>query len=247
MLTDICVQLKNIVKVYGKVDKKSGNCRYACDGVDFFASKGSVVVLLGPNGAGKTTLMKIISGVQYQSSGSVSVCGLSDLNDIRKICGYVNEISSLDESLTVKETLYQESCIHGIDKKSVPTYVSRAVKDCQLEDVVAAKVSVLSKGYKQRVCLAKALCFDSKVLVLDEFSEGLDPSQIVSIRKLIKKLARDRVVILSTHHIDEALSLCDCVYIMDKGKICCSGSLDDILRKSGKKSLEDAFLYFTAR
>ncbi|HCA20539.1 MAG TPA: ABC transporter ATP-binding protein [Treponema sp.] len=233
--------LSSFSKRYGPEEKNG----WACREIDFEAEKGKITGLLGPNGAGKSTLIKTLCGIQYATSGNLCVCGLTDFTDIRRVTGYVPETPELEENLTVIETLRQESFLRGDSRQSTDAFLKSAMKMMDLSDVASKKIKALSKGYRQRVSLARAVSFDSKVLVLDEFSGGLDPAQIVKIRKSIKKLSADKIVILSTHHIEEAESLCDLIYIMDRGTVVAKGSVQEILKQSGRKNLEEAFLSLT--
>lgn len=212
----------------------------ACDEIDFIAKENSITGLLGPNGAGKSTLLKTICGEIYPTSGSVSVCGLELPQDIKKIIGFVPETPELESNLTVKETLLLEADLFSV--KDAVSSIEKAVKLCDLEDVLSCKIRTLSKGYRQRVNLAKAICIEPKVLVLDEFSAGLDPKQTVHLRKGIKELSKSTTVIFSTHHIEEAISLCDVIYIMNHGKIVAEGTAESISTKQGCRNLEDAYL-----
>ncbi len=242
MLKDNYVELKSFTKIY-KQGKKN---IYACENIDFKAQKGSITGLLGPNGAGKSTLLKALCGVHYATNGSINVCGFTDSADIREVCGYVPEFPILEANMTVQEVLLTQAALHKLDKKEAIENIKKASNILNLNDVLDAKVKTLSKGYKQRVSFAKALSFNPTVLVLDEFSAGLDPAQVVSLRKSIKHLAKDKIIILSTHRIEEAESLCDNVYILSQGKMVCSGTIKEITTLSKTSSLEQAFLKLTA-
>ncbi len=235
------IVIEAFTKIYGKgtVDKA------ACRDLDFSAKVGQVVGLLGPNGAGKSTLLKALCGFHYPSGGSVSVCGSSDFREIRQITGYVPEFPSLDKRLTVLETLYLEAKIHGVPESGLKKNIEKALHLAELEDVVDKKVGALSKGYAQRTSFAKAVCHDPCVLILDEFSGGLDPAQTAKMRKNIKKLSSDKIIIQSTHRIEEAEQLCDYLYIMDRGSFVARGSSAEIIRASGKRTLEEAFISLT--
>lgn len=239
-LTSGFVELENFCKEYEK------NVR-ACSGVDFYAKQGEVTGLLGPNGAGKSTLLKAVCGVHYATSGQVKVYGLTDAVEIRRITGFVPEYPELDPSLTVKEELYFNAELFGIKKDKQKALVEKAVDTCSLKDVFTVKISALSKGFRQRVSLAKALVIEPKVLVLDEFSGGLDPEQIVKIKKEILKLSKTSTVILSTHNIQETENLCSKIYIICEGKVSVSGSIKEILQKTGASSLEKAYLSLTSK
>ena len=157
--------------------------------VDFVAKSNSITGLLGPNGAGKSTILKTISGVIYPTDGTVKVCGFDDPAEIRKITGYVPEHPELEGNLTVKETLLLESGLY-CSGSDIESNVGFAVDFTGLNEVLNVKVKTLSKGFAQRLSLAKALCIDPKILILDEFSAGLDPKQIVELRNKIKKLSK---------------------------------------------------------
>ena len=204
------IQLENITKVYGK--------QKALENLTFTAEEGQILGLLGPNGAGKTTCMKIISCFMPQSSGNVSVYGMkpeSSSLEIRRILGYLPEHNPLYENMYVKEYLEFVAGIHDLKDKS--KYVEEAIEKTGLSLEQNKLISSLSKGYKQRVGIAQAIIHNPKVLILDEPISGLDPNQIIEIRELIKKLKEDKVVIFSSHILQEVESLCDKVVILDKG------------------------------
>lgn len=243
MLIDVSrgIEIKSLTKIYGKGSKE----KVACRNLDLAVEPNQVIGLLGPNGAGKSTLLKVICGFHYPSYGTISVCGTSDFRQIRAITGYVPEFPSLDKKLTVLETLFLEARLRGLEEDDIRKNVSKALKIAELEDVANQKVATLSKGYTQRTSFAKALCFDPKVLILDEFSGGLDPAQTVRMRKAVEKLSEGRIVIQSTHRIEEAQQLCQKIFVMNKGSIVAGGTIDQIVKSTGKKNLEEAFLFLT--
>ena len=251
MLTEKIIKTEKYTKVYKKADRDHGHDHsrdrqlFACRDVDFEAHEGSVTGLLGPNGAGKSTLIKALCGIIYPTSGKVCVYGDIALLKIRQKTGYVSETPDLDENLTVKEILYESSLCHGISRDRCQDLVKKASRICQVEDVLDKKVSALSKGYRQRTSFARELAFDPQILILDEFTGGLDPAQIISMRKAVKSLSKHKTIVLSTHNIEEAVSLCDNLYIMNKGKVVISGDIATILAKTGKKTLENAYLALT--
>lgn len=240
MKTDF-VELNSFTKVYSK----GKNSIVGCEGINFKAYRGKVTGLLGLNGAGKSTMLKALSGVHYPTSGTVKVFGHEENDYIRSVCGVVPEFPSSEASFTVMESLYLEAELHGVNPEDAKKLVEKAIKLFDLDAVRYQKVLTLSKGYLQRTVFAKALTFEPELLILDEFSTGLDPAQILSMKKAIKSLAKDKAVILSTHHIDEAVSLCDYVYIIHHGKVKAEGTIEEIVKLSGKKNLEQAFMYFT--
>lgn len=231
----------NTVKIES-FTKKYAN-KIACNNLDFVAEEACITGLLGPNGAGKSTLLKTICGEIYPTTGSVSVCGFSTADEIKKVVGYVPETPELEGNLTVRETLVLEANLYSVQNPE--TSIEKALGICQLEEVVSCKVKNLSKGYRQRVSLAKAICTNPKVLVLDEFSAGLDPNQNAQLRKNIRKLSEKTTVIFSTHHIEEAVSLCKDIYILKEGTVAAHGTAESIARENGCDNLEEAFLKIT--
>ncbi len=224
----------------------------ACDTIDFTAQAGTVTTLLGPNGAGKSSLLKCIAGLLLPSSGDVCVCGERDPSRIRARVGYVREHPVLDGELTVAEKLFFEEELraqfgnHAALAKPKMERIRRAVELTGISGTLDKKCGGLSKGYAQRVSLALALCFDPEVLILDEFSGGLDPAQIVSIRSTLRELAVQKLVIVSTHSIGEAQELDGNLVVMKEGNIVSSGTQSEILEKTGKRNLEEAFLSLTS-
>ncbi len=215
------VEVRNLTKTYGH--------KHACDGIDFFAEEKSITGILGINGAGKSTLLKIVSGLLYPTEGSVSVNGR---------VGYMSESFLLDNGLTVREALLFEIGIFGTDMSCF----EYAVEKCSLHDVLSCKISTLSRGYRQRVMFALILCENPDILVLDEATQGLDPLQASSFRKTLKSISGSKTVIFSTHNIDEAVSLCDRLYMLEKGKVMVNGTPEEILESTGCHSVEDAFV-----
>ena len=226
----------------------------ACRDISFQAQAGAITTLLGPNGAGKSSLLKCMAGILLPASGEICVCGERDPAGIRSLVGYVGEQPVLDGALTVAESLLLEQKLHTrqkrpgrqADRADGRELLRQAVELTGIEAVLGKKCAGLSKGYAQRVRLAQALCFDPAVLILDEFSAGLDPAQILAIRTALKERAQKKIVIVSTHSISDATALGGSIVIMKGGSIVCTGSIAEILEKTGKKTLEEAFLLLTA-
>ncbi len=240
------VEIIDFSKSYGNSKKSTAACR----NINLEFTAGYVTGLLGPNGAGKTTLLKAISGNHYQDSGTIQIT-VKDIvyeNEpemFRKYTGFLPETPVLEENYSVIEVLESEAMLFGIEKERAGKNITNAVKLCSLEDVLSKKIHELSKGYRQRVSFAKVLVHDPDVLILDEFSGGLDPSQIKQMRELIKSLSKTKAIILSTHHLEEASSLCDRMYVLSKGQIKASGTEKEIIRQTKTKTLEDAFIQLT--
>lgn len=207
------INVQNITKKYGK--------QKALDKVSLEIKSGEIVGLLGPNGAGKSTLMKILTGFIPPTSGDAFVCGFDVREqslEVRKKVGYLAEQNPLYDEMYVREFLTFIAGLHqlGKDKKS---RVDQMIEITGLEAEYNKKISALSKGYRQRVGLAQALMHNPEVLILDEPTSGLDPNQILEIRNLIKKIGKEKTVMLSTHIMQEVEAVCDRSIIINKGNI----------------------------
>lgn len=206
------VIVNQLTKVYGT--------QIAVNHISFTAEPGKIVGFLGPNGAGKSTTMKMITGFIPPSDGTASVCGF-DINthsmDVRKCLGYLPENNPLYVDMYVKEFLSFIAGLQHLENSAMR--IKEMIQQTGLEREQYKKISQLSKGYRQRVGLAQAMLHDPKVLILDEPTTGLDPNQLVEIRKLIKQLGKEKTVILSTHIMQEVEAVCDQVVIINKGLI----------------------------
>lgn len=208
------IEVKNVTKKYGNV--------VAVEDISFSIKDGEIVGLLGPNGAGKTTTMNILSGYIEQTSGEVTIEGYDNLKKskkARKQIGYMPEGVPLYTDLTVKEFVTYMAELKQVDKKVRKERVENVIEKTGLTDVQNKLTRNLSRGYKQRVSMAGALVGDSKILILDEPTVGLDPKQITEIRSLIKELGKTHTVILSSHILSEVSQICNKVIIINKGKI----------------------------
>jgi ABC-2 type transport system ATP-binding protein len=213
--------------------KKYGS-QLALDDVSFEAEKGQVLGFLGPNGAGKSTTMKIATGYIAADGGDVLVNGISvktDFKQTSRLIGYLPEHNPLYMDMYVREFLEFVGGLYGMSGKNLKDRVDELVGLCGLEIEAHKRIQALSKGYRQRVGLAKALIHDPEVIILDEPTTGLDPNQLVEIRKLIKTISRNKTLILSTHIMQEVEAICDKVVIINKGKIVASDLLANL--KSG--------------
>jgi ABC-2 type transport system ATP-binding protein len=208
----VSVIVNQLTKVYGT--------QIAVNHISFTAEPGKIVGFLGPNGAGKSTTMKMITGFIPPSDGTATVCGF-DINthsmDVRKCLGYLPENNPLYLDMYVKEFLSFIAGLQHLENSAIR--IKEMIQQTGLEREQYKKISQLSKGYRQRVGLAQAMLHDPKVLILDEPTTGLDPNQLVEIRKLIKQLGKEKTVILSTHIMQEVEAVCDQVVIINKGLI----------------------------
>jgi len=233
------IEVRNLTKRYGDL--------VAIKDISFTAATGEILGFLGPNGAGKTTTMRVITGFMPATSGTVKVAGydiFDDSYEARKRIGYLPESPPLYLDMTVLTFLRFVAKIRGIPKAALNDSIDRVLNSCSLGEVTERVVGHLSKGFRQRVGLAQALIHNPDVLVLDEPTIGLDPRQIIDIRTLIKDLAVERTVILSTHILPEVQQLCEKVVIINQGQIAVENTLSHLTQG---ESLEQVFLRYIAR
>jgi ABC-2 type transport system ATP-binding protein len=226
------IEVDNLVKRYGNTN--------VIHNVTFRVEKGEILGFLGPNGAGKSTTMKIISCFMPQTSGTVKVSGLDTGNDslkIREKLGYLPENCPLYLDMTVNEYLRFVAEAKKVPAKEIKAKMAKAMDSTGITQVSNKIIAKLSKGYRQRVGLAQALVNDPEVLILDEPTVGLDPKQIIEIRELIKNMAGERTVILSTHILPEVSVTCQRVVIINKGKVIAEDTPQN-LTKNLRKSIE---------
>lgn len=214
------LDIKNITKIYG--------AQKALDKVNFKLQKGEILGFLGPNGAGKSTMMKIICGYLPATQGEVFINGKNIQNEsleCKKMIGYLPEHNPLYLDMFVKEFLHFVAGIHAI--KNPTQRVQEVIDLVGLQAEQNKKIASLSKGYRQRVGLAHAIIHDPELLILDEPTTGLDPNQIVEIRNLIKDLGKNKMVMLSTHIMQEVEAICDRAIIINKGQIVADKTMSD--------------------
>jgi len=222
------ITVENLTKQYGS--------QKAIDSISFDVKPGEILGFLGPNGAGKTTTMKIITCFMAPSDGDVKVGNLSiydDQEEIKKQIGYLPENNPLYYEMPVLEYLDFVADLQGVEKSKIKNRIVEMVHLTGLNEEKHKKIGELSKGYRQRVGLAQAMIHDPEVLILDEPTTGLDPNQIIEIRKLIRELGREKTVVLSTHILPEVEATCDRILIINKGKIVADGT-PDTLRKQAQ-------------
>lgn len=207
------IEVKELSKQFGKLK--------AIDGLTFTVNRGDILGFLGPNGAGKSTTMKIISCFLSPSSGNVVVGGESVLThsiEVRKKLGYMPENAPLYDELSVSDFLHFITKLREIPRARRKESIERVVELCSLEQVYNQFIETLSKGFKRRLSLAQALIHDPPILVLDEPTDGLDPIQKFEVRKLLKKLSKNKAIIFSTHILEEVDAICERVIIITQGK-----------------------------
>lgn len=214
--------------IVNNLTKRFGD-QLAVDHINFQVEKGTILGFLGPNGAGKTTTMKMLTSFIKPSEGSASICGIDIVNDpmgIRKHIGYLPEHNPLYKTMYVREYLEFVAGLHKITK---PLHrIKSLIEMTGLGLEQHKKISMLSKGYRQRVGLAQAIIHDPEVLILDEPTSGLDPNQLKEIRQLISTLGKEKTVIFSSHILQEVQALCDRVLIIHHGKLVADDSIDHL-------------------
>ena len=221
------MEINSMIRVQG-LSRNYGNFT-AVDNVSFEVGKGEVVALLGHNGAGKTTIMKMLTGYLEPSSGK-AVIGGADISEQRrkaqKMIGYLPENCPLYPEMSVIEYLFYHADLYGITEPERTSMVGDALRRAKLDERAGQLIGTLSRGFRQRVGVAQAILARPQVLILDEPTNGLDPTQIQQMRDLIRETARESTVILSTHILQEAEALCDRVLIIRNGSLVVDTRLD---------------------
>ena len=213
------IEIKNLTKRFAR--------HTAVDGLSFRVQPGEVLGFLGPNGAGKSTTMKMLTGFLAPTSGSASILGFDIQKDTLKAqrqIGYLPEGAPCYGDMTVRSFLEFIAEVRGFNGAEKRERVAKAVAQVELEAVLEQSIETLSKGFKRRVGLAQAILHDPKVLILDEPTDGLDPNQKHQVRKLIQSLAYDKIVIISTHILEEVSALCTRAVVIAHGKLLADGT-----------------------
>lgn len=217
------IDVTDVSKSYGSIQ--------ALHAVSFHVEAGEIIGLLGPNGAGKTTMMRVLTGYLQPDSGQVTVDGLDVLHDtleVQKQIGYLPENAPLYPELSVQAYLKMIADLRQLPPADQPARLSEAIRATALADHLTRPIGELSKGYRQRVGLAQAILHQPKVLIFDEPTAGLDPTQIVEVRRLIRRLAQHSTVLLSTHILSEVEATCDRVIILLNGEVKADARLADL-------------------
>jgi len=220
------IEVQELTKRYGE--------RVAVDRLSFSIEKGDVVGFLGPNGAGKTTTMKILTGSMAPSSGEARVAGYDVFEnpiEVKSRIGYLPETPPVYQDMFVQDYLKFVAQIKGLFKNQIEKAVDEALEKANIQDVQNRLIKNLSKGYRQRVGLAQALIGDPEILILDEPTVGLDPTQVAEVRRLIQHLKGHHTIILSTHILPEVQATCENVIIINNGKIVVKDNLQGIAHK----------------
>jgi len=226
------ISVSNLTKIYDN--------QRAIDEISFEVKKGEIVGFLGPNGAGKTTTMKILTCFMLPTFGDVKIGEYSIYEnplEIKRAIGYLPENNPLYSEMNFMDYLNFSAAISGLDEEKLRIIIPEIICNTGLNDEKHKNIFELSKGYKQRVGLAQALIHDPEILILDEPTTGLDPNQIVEIRKLIRELGKHKTVVISSHILSEVEATCDRILIINKGKIVADGTAEMLKCKSHGESI----------
>lgn len=224
------IEVKNLGKTYGN--------KTAVDHLNFTVQDGQIYGFLGPNGAGKSTTMNMITGYLAPSSGTVVINGhdiLKDTEEAKKCIGYLPEIPPVYMDMTVNEYLTFVAELKKIPKKERRKQIEMVMEKTSVTTMRQRLIKNLSKGYRQRVGMAQAMLGNPNVIILDEPMVGLDPVQIIEIRELIRELAKEHTIMISSHILSEISEICDHVLIIENGKIVANGSMEEITESTKEK------------
>ena len=230
------IEVKNLSKSFDSI--------IAVNNISFTANNG-VITLLGPNGAGKSTLMNMIAGYLAPDMGEIKIlecCSQQDPLKCKKNIGFLPEGSPLYADMSVKSFLEYIAKL----KEANAEQINNAIETAQISEVLNQKAETLSKGYQRRVGFAQSILTDPKILLLDEPTDGLDPNQKEHIQNTIKKMGKNKTILISTHLLDEAETIADRIIIMNKGEIKADGTLAQILRQTKSIDLAEAFKKMTS-
>lgn len=236
------IEIKSLVKHFGPI--------HAVQGISFSLNKGEVLGFLGPNGAGKSTTMKMVTGFLEPTAGSVSVCGYDILEnpiEAKKKIGYLPEGAPLYGEMTVTAFLNFIADVRGMTGKAREDRIEEVIQKINLQSVRTQTLETLSKGYKRRVGLAHAILHDPEILIMDEPTDGLDPNQKHEVRTLIKEMASEKAIIISTHILEEVDAVCTRAIIIASGKLLFDGTPAELLAKSTNGKLDDVFREITLK
>lgn len=228
--------------------KKDFGSFQAVKGVSFSVEKGEVLGFLGPNGAGKSTTMRMITGFIPPTSGTATICGHdieTDAVAAKKCLGYLPENAPSYHTMNVTDFLTFIGKIRGFEGKALKEKVENAITKSRLEKVRHQTIETLSKGYRQRTCFAQAILHDPQVLVMDEPTDGLDPNQKYVVRQMIKEMAADKAIIISTHILEEVDAVCTRAVVIADGRIVANGTPAELRAKDPQGRLDVVFRNLT--
>lgn len=234
------LEVRDLAKHFGSIE--------AVKGVSFSVGMGEVLGFLGPNGAGKTTTMRMITGFLPPTSGSALVGGHDVTQNpvaVKRLIGYLPENAPAYHSMTVTNFLRFIADARGLRGEAKRKAVDEAIRKCRLETVRHQSIGTLSKGYRQRTCFAQAILHNPPVLIMDEPTDGLDPNQKHTVREMIKEMAAEKVIIVSTHILEEVDAVCTRAIIISNGRIVANGTPEELRARSATGRLDDVFRTLT--
>ena len=225
------LEIKNLVVSYGGIE--------AVKGIDLKVEEGKIVTLIGSNGAGKSTTMRMITGFIPPTSGTAVICGHDILKDpigAKSALGYLPEAAPSYRAMTVEDFLTFIAKARGFSGAAVKERVAAVIEKARLANVAKQTIDTLSKGYRQRTCFAQAILHDPQVLIMDEPTDGLDPNQKFVVREMIKEMAKEKAIIISTHILEEVDAVCTRAIIIAQGEVKADGTPEKLraLDPSGK-------------
>lgn len=234
------INIKHLTKNFGSLR--------AVDDISFHAQTGEIIALLGPNGAGKSTLMNMLAGYLTPTSGKIFILGRDLADDplfAKTNIGFLPEGSPLYPDMSVRRFLHYMAELRGFSGEGLKQELNRVSGLARINDVLEQKIENLSKGYLRRVGFAQSLLGNPPILLLDEPTDGLDPNQKEHIRDLISRLGKDKTIIISTHLLEEAETICKQILLIDRGTIKANGTLDEVLAQSQTANIAAAFKKLT--
>ncbi len=235
------IEIENLVKKFGPLT--------AVNDISFTVEPGQVLGFLGPNGAGKSTTMKMITGFLAPTSGSIRVCGHKvegDSLQAKRELGYLPEGAPSYGEMTPFQFLQFISDVRGLKGSIRAERIDTVISQLHLQQVINRPIETLSKGFKRRVGLSQAILHDPKVLILDEPTDGLDPNQKYEVRELIKGMAKDKIVVISTHILEEVDAVCSQAIIIANGKVVVNETPKELISRSPTGRLDDVFREITS-
>lgn len=242
------IEVEQLTKVFPAAE---GGEKRAVDGISFFIPRGQVFGLLGPNGAGKTTTLRILSGLLSPSAGKAILNGFdidTQREDVKRSIGFLNASMGLYQRLTAREVLWYFGQLHGLDRATLQKRAEELIAWLDMSKFADSRCGGLSTGQRQRVSIARALIGDPPILILDEPTLGLD----VLTNRLVLDFVRHeadagKTIVLSTHYLDEAESMCERFGLLHEGKLIADGGLDELQQRTGKHRLSEVFLALCGR
>ena len=234
------LEVKDLRKRYGPIE--------AVRGISFSLTKGEVLGFLGPNGAGKSTTMRMVTGFLPPTSGTAEIGGHDIIRDpvaAKRMIGYLPENAPAYDSMTVFNFLKFSAEVRGLRGRERDAHIEAATQKCKLESVLNQSIGTLSKGFRQRTCFAQAILHDPPILIMDEPTDGLDPNQKHTVRLMIKEMAAEKVIVVSTHILEEVDAVCTRAMIISNGTIVANGTPDELKSRSETGTLEDVFRSLT--